>query len=81
MEQLKNFLINTLIMVSIISLSVFVISSSLMLDGIIPMINDWGIWFVLIVPFNFAIIMIWSYRVMVIRKSYFLPVFKEVTQK
>ncbi len=70
-EWLENFLYNCLIIISWISLSIWAISTGLMSDGIIPKVQDWSTWTYLIVPFNFFILMIWSYRVMILRKPCF----------
>ena len=78
--QLRNFMFNCLIVMSWLSLSTFFIASSFMIDGIIPKVDDWNIWFFLIVPTNLSILLLWSYRVMVSRKSIFFPVLNKVSE-
>ena len=68
---LRNFLFNCQIIISWVSIITWSITSALMSDGILPMINDWNTWTYLIVPVNFAIIMCWSYRAIVLGKPVF----------
>ena len=76
-KPLKHFLYNCLIVMSWISLLLWGITSGLMVDGFIPIIDGWVIWTLLIVPFNSSIALAWSFRVVMLGK----PIFYSLSEK
>lgn len=71
---LRNFLFNGIIIMSWITLFTWAITTALMSDGIIPKIQDFVSWiYVMVIP-NLAILLVWTYRTMVMGKPAFFPI-------
>jgi len=66
---LMVFLLRVLVLISITTLIVWAITTGLMADGVLPKPHDWTTWTYLLVPFQFAVIMLWSFIRMVKRQT------------
>lgn len=75
-EDLRNFMNNVAFVVSMVTVILFSLLSGLMVDGYIPMINDWNTFAILIYGMGILYFVPWSYRTMVLREPVFKPVFQ-----
>ena len=66
MKDLKCFMLNTMIIISWVSLSLFILTSSYLEKSVAIQ------WFYIIVPPNLAIVLVWSYWAIVKSKRFFV---------
>lgn len=74
LEPLQGFFFNYMIVISWISLSFWTIVTVLMTNEMMPKVNDWNTWTLILVPFNLIIFLSWTYRIMVKKESTFFPI-------
>ena len=68
-----NFELNCLIVLSWITLISWGLTTALMADGILIKPELWSFFTLALIPLSLVILLIWSYRTMVLHKTPFLP--------